>query len=435
MKVRGLKKEMFLYGISIGLNRGSMLLFMPIIISNLNLEQYGLYSYILAIVYILAPFLSLNLSAGIIREGAESISKAVYFQRKIIPVIILAVLVLSGLSSLIDLYIYKIPFITFAILLAGTESLHTILLAYERAAENHFKYLIIVIFKVIGFIVLMYGLIYYKAFNLSNLFLCQIIYNLIIYITFSLDQIKLKATPFIIKPVVVFSALLLPHTLAQWMMNASNKVIIRYLCGDYDLGTFSVAFSIASIAMILNSGISLVLPQNIIKNYEKWTYKKNVNKFYAIYSVIFSLIYTFLIFAMYIDVEFIHKYKNYNSEMIYSFTLNFLGFYLLGFYYYYSNIIFYHKNSKVISKVTVITSLVSIALTYFLTLWFRVIGASASVLITYFLYYVFIFNAAKKFDSKLAGRFSFEIKLISLVLIYMFFIGFLFVFYFVDKVI
>ena len=418
---------MLLYGISIGLNRGSMLLFMPIIISNLNIEDYGIYSYILAIVYILAPFLSLNLSAGIAREGADDIGRAIYLQKKIVPPITLAVLILSLAAYLTDIYLYDIPYITLAILLAGTESLHGILLACERAANHHIRYLIIILFKILGFIGIMYIMVFFRIFNLSNLFLIQVVYNLLIYLGFSIGQLNRPSIPFKIKAIVTFSALLLPHTLSQWLMNASNKLIIRGLCGDFQLGVFSVAFSIASVAMILNSGISLVIPQHIVKNYDKWTNKKNVNKFYLFYSLLFLFIYVFLIIAMYLDVTFTHKYNNYNFELIYSFTLIFLGFYLLGFYYYYSNILFYHKESKTISKVTILTSIVSVGITYFLTMYFKVIGASISVLITYFFYYIFIYNSAKRVDNNLNNRFYYEIKLIIATVFIISLIGFLFV--------
>lgn len=427
MKSSGLKKEVLLYGISIGLNRGSMLLFMPIIISNLNIEEYGVYSYILAIVYILAPFLSLNLSAGIVREGADDIGRAVYLQRKIVPPIACVVIILGLISYFTDLYLYDIPYITLAILLAGTEGLHSIMLAYERAANHHIRYLVIILFKVLGFIGIMYIMVLFKVFNLSNLFLTQVIYNLVIYILFSIGQLNKPSTSFKIGAIISFSALLLPHTLSQWLMNASNKLIVKGLCGDFQLGVFSVAFSIASVAMILNSGISLVIPQHIIKNYDKWTSKKNVNKFYLFYSLMFLVIYVFLIIAMYLDVTFTHKYMNYNAELMYSFTLIFLGFYLLGFYYYYSNILFYHKESKTISKVTVLTSIVSVGITYFLTKYFNVLGASVSVLITYFLYYIFIYNSARGVDSKLNNRFYYEIKLIIITVLVILFICYLFV--------
>lgn len=426
---------MLLYGISIGLNRGSMLLFMPIIIFNLNIEDYGVYSYVLAIVYILAPFLSLNLSAGVTREGADDIGRAVYLQKQIVPPIVFAVMLLGLASYFTDLYLYDIPYVTLAILLAGTESLHSIMLAYERAANHHIRYLVIILFKILGFIGVMYIMVFFKVFNLSNLFLTQVVYNLIIYIVFSIGQLNKPSSPFEIKDIITFSALLLPHTLSQWLMNASNKLIVKGVCGDFQLGVFSVAFSIASVAMILNSGISLVIPQHIIKNYDKWTDKKNVNKFYLFYSSVFLFIYIVLIIAMYLDVTFMHKYTNYNAELMYSFTLIFLGFYLLGFYYYYSNILFYHKESKTISKVTVLTSIVSVGITYFLTKYFNIIGASMSVLITYFLYYVFIHNSARGVDMKLNNRFYYEFKLILITVSIISLICFLFVSTILTKVV
>lgn len=411
----GFKKQALVYGLAIGLNRGSMLIFMPPIVALLGVKDYGLYSYIIALVFFLAPLISLNISAAIVREGADDISKATYIQRKSNIYILIIGLILAGLFELINSYYYFAPFIGMTILMATVEALSNGLLAHFRAKEEHYIYLIYSFLKISLFLSSIYLLKGVNHLNLENMIIAQVLVNSLLYFSFAFKVLfKEKVTSVAMKPILIFTSLLLPHTLSQWLMNASNRVVIKHLIGEKELGVFSIAFSLASIGMILNSGISLVIPQHMIKSYNKWISPNFAKRFYVYYSLLFIGFYITILGGIYIDMNYSHIVKFYDKYVILYFTLIYLGFYFLGYYYYYSNVLFYNRNSALISKVTVITSFLSIGITILLTYILGTIGAAIGSLITYILYAVFIFFASVKIEPILKAK-SFHLVFLGLI--------------------
>lgn len=401
------KKEVLLYGFAIALNKGSLLLFMPPIVAMLGVTNYGIYTYLIALVYVLAPILSLNISAGIVREGVDNIKKATYIQRSSAPYIIIVGILFTLILEALNFHINIGQFVGITIMLAVVEALSNGLLAHYRANEKHYFYFIYSFLKVLCFILIIYILNEFDLLSLKNLLYTQLALNAFLYFIFSYRILfKFEITQVSMRTILLFTGFLLPHTLAQWALNASNRIVIKTFVGDKELGIFSIAFSLASVAMVMNSGIALVIPQHLMKNYEKWTSSKFINKFYIIYSAVFLGVYLALLIGIFVDSLYFNIIKHYSSDVIKYMTFVFLGFYLLGYYYYYSNILFYHRKSKLISKVTIITSILSILITICLTFYFSTIGAAISSFVSYFIYFIFIFLATISIERKLKSKFS-----------------------------
>lgn len=427
-KIRG---EIILYGTAIALNRGSMLFIMPIITGSLSLLEYGQYTYVLVLAQLLAPILSLNISASIMREGADHLERAHYLNKVTSLGIVLITILLSGVLYLFKGF-FSYQYVYFIILIAGTEALHNSLLGYLRASERHYSYLIFTVVKTLGLLTALMFMKDSSRFSLFEILAVQSVINVLIFVFYQVKVIiKDKARKFLIKSAIIFSLLLLPHTLAQWGMSAFNRFIVKHLLGDYQLGVFGVTYSVALIGMILNSGIAIVLPQHMIKNYDLWTQSKTTIKFYLYYSLVFLTIYGAILIGYKIDKSHFHLIGYYSPDFIKYMTLIFVGFYLLGFYYYYINILFYHKLSKVISLVTIITALVSIGVTFLMTKWWGLTGAAASVLVTYGLYLIFAFYFAYRAENKLVSSLKITCLIIAMFFTIMYLMNVLFTIYFI----
>lgn len=371
------------------------------IVSLLGVADYGYYTFITAIVFLLSPFLSLNISAGIVREGTTDIRKANFIHNIISHRILLFVVFLIGLVILILQNNNYLNFIIITIALAATDSLTKLLFARFRTGEEHGKYFSLSFLKVLLQLIALYSLNYIGYLTLETLFVAQIIINFLLYVIFAFPLFASETKRINLKPVLIFSSLLLPHTAAQWAMSASNRIMIQSLLGEKALGFFSISFSIASVAMIINSGVAIVIPQHIIKKYNYWTDTKNLFKFYVLYSFIFLILFISLLTGIYLDNKYFQIIDYYDSDIIIYMTFIFSGFYFLGFYYVYSNILFYHRKSKQISGVTLLTSAIGVSVSFLLIYFFKVLGAAIGAFITYILYFVFIYFAAERQENKL----------------------------------
>src|SRR5690606_14856233 len=187
--------------------------------------------------------------------------------------------------------------------------------------------------------------------------------------------------------------------------------------------------SLASIAMVINSGVSLVIPQHIIKAYEKWISPRHIYRFYLVYSAAFLILYVAVLLGIYIDRNYLRFVDYYDENIVLYMTFIFAGFYFLGYYYYYSNVLFYHRKSAIISRVTLVTSAINLIITIFLTYQIGILGAAIAAMITYIFYFIFIYRASSSVEKRLKQG-AFNLGVVSVVcalLLFMF--GYIFSFY------
>ena len=78
-----MKKELVIYGLAIGINRGAVLILMPFLVSVLSTADFGLFSYSQILFQLAAPILSLNIIVSIAREGADDPKRGLFLYKKI----------------------------------------------------------------------------------------------------------------------------------------------------------------------------------------------------------------------------------------------------------------------------------------------------------------------------------------------------------------
>ena len=78
MGIKNMKTNIIFYALSTAISRGYVLLFFPFLTLLLSLENFGIWNLVIIVSNLLAPILSLNGAASILREGSENISKGFY---------------------------------------------------------------------------------------------------------------------------------------------------------------------------------------------------------------------------------------------------------------------------------------------------------------------------------------------------------------------
>jgi O-antigen/teichoic acid export membrane protein len=181
-------------------------------------------------------------------------------------------------------------------------------------------------------------------------------------------------------------------------MSSSDRIILEQILGTTSVGIYSLAYNIALVLMLVNSGIALALPTYMIKNFKNWKNEKYDNKLIKYYTTI-SIILFFVVFSLYyMDLKYFHILGYYGDEMPILILIIYLSIYILGLYYFYANYLFYYKKAAIISKVTFKAALLNILLTTILIYFIGVIGAAVATFIAYVYYLILIKNEVLKID-------------------------------------
>jgi O-antigen/teichoic acid export membrane protein len=392
-------KSLYLYTISTAINRGSFIIFSPILLNIILLEEFALYNLIFILSMLISPLFTIGGSASILREGVSDVQKAytllIYY---IIWTILLATIVFL-LITIYDKSIYN--WITFVVLLSFIESIFLLTMAYIRTINKAMLYLYLSLLKLFIILLTLY-ISYIHQYNLNDILLLQFIlqFILLIFILFFIySNSKNKIIP--IKnssEILLFGILLVPHGLSQWIMSSSDRLLIELFLNTEILGIYTIGYLIASILMLINSGISLSLPQQMIKNYTKWKEMEYDVFWVKKYSFATIILLILLVIFFIIDNKYLFIIKYYTCEMYLTFSFAYIGITILGFYYFYANYLFYFKKSKVISIQTFLAASINVILTIILINIIGVIGAAIATMISYSVYLYLVRKEALKLD-------------------------------------
>lgn len=395
-----LKREIVIYSISVGINRGSILILMPFLLHIFSMQDFGLYSYVQLLFQLISPILSFNIIVAMSREGADHPSRALYIYDKFLPTLLSITTLLATICFFLTLV--DVEFIYFWILLlAGVEAWHNMLLSYYRVAEKDWIYLVFSLSKTLGLFIV-FAAFFWQGFNtsLNCYFLLQFSWSIIIGFIFHflINERSEQKVELSLREAIASSLVLLPHTLSLWVIASTGRYFLRELWGNYELGVYSKVFNVAMILMIINSGVGIVLPQQIIKNHNEWVHGNVRFSFLKYYSIVAIFTYFFVILGIWIDNNSFQFYTIDFLQNGLNFLMIFFGFYLLGFYYVYSNMLFSLRKNKTLALITTIIAVFSVILNYLLILHFKMFGASVSVLITYLIYYYLTFIYTLKYE-------------------------------------
>lgn len=406
-----MKKDILLYALSTAINKGSVLLFFPLLIQIFTLEDFGKWSLTIIVSNLLIPILALNGSAGILREGSENNATGVrllqYFS--IITIIngILFYLVVKT-TSLDD-------WIAYAVAIASAEALLLLSLTFIRTQNKVNLYFLINFFKVLALFILV---LYANDADLSLLLLLQ--YHFFVVVFFAVVILVYQYRYYVVKqinfkPILMFSIVLIPHGISQWIMSSSDRLILEYTLGAESVGVYSLAYNIALILMLLNSGIAMVLPPYMIKNYQSWISQDFDRRFIGYYTYSSILLLIIIVTLYVLDYKYVGVLGYYGREMLPLILIIYFSVYILGLYYFFANYLFYHRKGVLISKITFTAALLNIFITICFIYWFGIIGAALGTIVAYVYYLMVIRREAIKIEKAITVELTKPIMLFTVV--------------------
>lgn len=389
-----MKKSIILYSLSTALNKGAVLLFFPLLISYLTLEEFGTWSLVIVFSNLLLAIISFNGSASIIREGSNNLDLGyvLLLRYSFLTIIISIILVFIVNFFMGDNWLF------YSLLISFSEALLFLILTYFRIKDESFKYLLISFLKTIAILLL---IIYIKKFHLEldmlffYHFLIVLILALILLFSIYLENYN-NTINYKFSSIFLFGIILIPHSLSQWIMSSSDRLILDYFLGAESVGIYSLAYNMAMILMLLNSGLALSLPTFLIRNYEDWVIKDYDNKFLRYYSIIAVILFIIIMLCYVFDSIYFKILGYYSLELILLITIIYLSLYILGVYYFYVNYLYYYKKASIISKSTFYAAILNIILTILLIQFLDIIGAAIATLISYSYYLYLIRGEVKK---------------------------------------
>lgn len=385
-------KDVAYYGLGRGINVGTAFLLLPLLTDTLTLREFGLYNLAQIGVRLFVPFASLNGAAAILREGADDLARGIWLLRfynlLVLSVTGCAWLVLTFAATHLE------GWVLYVVLIGGTEALANQILALFRCAEKSGHYLAYVAAKSMGLFAVVVWAHEYGA-GLGFILEAQWVVFFVVFlaaagiveIRWRVSNVgKAMAPTDGVRPVLMFSVLLIPHSVAQWIMSGSDRYIIKILEGDAAVGAYSIAYTLGMVLMLLNSGLALALPQDMIKDYAKWCSRSSVLRLMFAYAALATLLAILVLAVLQLDKDSLGYLHYYDSELPTMVAVVAVALAMLGFYYFFGNYTFYFRRTGQIAMLTSGGAVLNVLLTILFVRWLGIIGAAWATLISYAVY-------------------------------------------------
>lgn len=371
------------------LSKGLTFLSVPIFVSLLTVEEYGLVAIFNSFIAVFGIVFGLGIRGAIGRYYYEKVNDfKEYLGSNLIFVLIWGIFFSTLLflfrSFLSDFFKISTALVFIGILVAFFSSIFEIMLSYFEAAKKSILFSKISVTRSIGFLVLALPLTYYLT---SDKEYGQIIAQLIIYFIvfiYSCYYIKKISTQSFNKTHIKFSLIfgipLVFHLLSQYVLASFDQVIINQIVGEKETGIYSFAYQVGIIQNIITMGV--------LRAWNPVFYEKmndelfdDINQLIRKYSKLIYLLAIFLIFFSKEIVLVLADERYFSSiKIIPPIIISYVFFFL---YTIYVNYAFYFKKTYMIAVFTIIAGVINISLNYILIPKYGYEVAAITTLISY----------------------------------------------------
>jgi O-antigen/teichoic acid export membrane protein len=400
----GMKGLVLLYGLVTGLSRGAALLYTPLLSGWLGLEDYGLFALVQTGSQVLVGLVSLNGGTAVLREGTTDRHHGlvIFLQFSLVTWLIGGTLAVC--SAPFDTT--RCQWWTYLVLLGGLESLQSLSASWLRSRNADGWFIGMALFKSAATLVLVL-MAREQAWTLPQLLQGQIALG-----------VGLAAAPLVIAGLLwlrdrsmtgvpAFTALLaytlplVPHAVGQWIISGSNRFVIKAIDGDAAVGLYSLAYTAGMVVLILNTGLGMVLPQEIVRHYEDWKTGPRRRQLIGAYSFAAVTLLGLAFAALEVDRRWLHLTGCDDPNLPLLVGLIGTGLYCHGLYYIYGNFYFYHRATGQLALQTIAAAVFNVALTCALVPIWGPLGAAISTLVTYIAYLAFVVLGLRKLEPRI----------------------------------
>ena len=285
MKLRKFLQETTLFSLATAINKGILLLSLPIVGQVLSVSHFGLWSISQITVFFFSILFSFNGHAPIVRFGLKNHAKSKALTSKFLKINIVFLIITIASVNLFSGWFF------WALLLSSIEGIKILLLGYSRALEKNRIFIIISTFKIIAII---FATLIYSGNGVEELLFYQsciegvlVMLSCIIILGLPKSSIKLKWK---YDQNLKFALSLIPHSFSLWVIASSDRYIVKYLLGDEQLGFYSTIYALSQALMLINSGIAVqcqILYSQDLKNILTGIQEKNLSYYTLFYHYLY----------------------------------------------------------------------------------------------------------------------------------------------------
>ncbi|HAT4124672.1 TPA: oligosaccharide flippase family protein [Clostridium perfringens] len=400
-KYKTLKTNTIIFTIG---NLGSSLisfLLIPLYTNFLSPAEYGKIDFISITITLIVPFITLNFIESIVRFGIDKN----YKRKEVLSTCIISVMIISLFMLLFSLIIYildlNIKSYFFYLILINVVAYYQIIQQSVRALDKLkifavadilytllFSLFNIIFLVKIGMGINGYFLAYILAYILASLFLI-ISSDFKSYISFRYFN-KMYFIEFF-----KFSLPLIPNSISWWIINVSDRYMVKIFNGYSELGIYSVA---NKIPQILNSFYSIFFKAWQISSIKELD-KEDTEEFYSnilnalikfmFFICMLTILFLNLIFVLLIGKEF--------DYAVYYVPILLLSIVFYTFASFLGTIYTACKKSTNVLTSTLIAAVINIGINIIFIAKYGAIVACISTLLSYIVLFIYRYFDSKKF--------------------------------------
>lgn len=387
------KNSLIYLGSSI-LNRAIPFLMLPILTKYLTPTEFGIWAVFQVFISFFMPIIGMNSQSNITRSFHKRKKEILV---KIIFSLILLLTVTSFFSSLLIFLIFlifdnlfNIEYKYFMLLpiLVFVQMINLFNLTIYRNVNKVYSY---GIFEIgISFVNILTATVMIVFFNFSwDGMVYSILFAHLLFSFFSLlsmrnnGYLKFDFNKTILKKIFLVSLPLIPHALADVLIQLSDRLFIQSILSSADVGIYTVATYFASILYIITTSFNKSWTPYMMKSLssnlesEKIKVVKYTYLYFPVMFVIYIILIVFSYFALPIIVD--PQYK----DAFYLIPWIAIGFLIRGSYSMIFPYFIYKGNTKILAKIAFLGAFINIILNYFLINIYGLIGAAIATIISF----------------------------------------------------
>ncbi|MCB9172999.1 MAG: oligosaccharide flippase family protein [Flavobacteriales bacterium] len=387
-----LKKISVFTGVNV-ISSGISFLLLPVLTKYLSPEDYGVLSLFTAATSFIVALLSFGTTNIImVKLYSEKNNFGSYFRTflglitlNMLITVVLFLLITMVSPNFMGLPKYLILFVPIvAIGVVFFETIST-LMTYKKQTIKFALFSLFKFFIEIGLVILFVIVLNYTwKGRILALFLSLLVIGIFGYrYLVSEDLLKGKLQFVFYKNLLKEGSPLILMSVSIMVMNLSDRFYLEKMVGLKETGLYSVAYSIASIELLV-IGASMNVFRPMIYDYLE-NIKENKKRLLNL-SLVFILLTLGIFIIIAFSNEFIFKYfleVSYESASIFVIPLT-LSSLFWGIFSFYISYYLYYKKNRIIGLFSVIGIVINLVLNYYCILYYGAVGAAYATLITYF---------------------------------------------------
>ena len=389
-----LTKSSLIYTVGKILPQAVGFILLPIYTKYLTSDEYGLTESMYMLIMVLSIFFSLGSERSLYRlyYDYDINEKKIFIGNVSILIFLISFIgtvfcfIFSDTLSLVFKSIPFNPYFTYSILTAFLMSFSLIpltLLQIEEKAILFLKlstssFLLIVLFSLYFLLVEKEGaegLV--KGRFYGNLLIAPI------YLYFVIKQSQFQPNKQMIKNIVLFSSPMIPILLTTWILNLSNRIFLEHFLTLSEVGIYSLAFKVSSLATIIPAAIFTAFSPIFYKYSNSNNTVLGNNKIQRLISIIsyITIAVCFIVSIFSKEILLLFFNENYKDaiELVPMLVLSAFLISISGFY---NLMIYQDKKPKVIMNISILGAIISIISNYLLIPFLGIQGAAIATVIT-----------------------------------------------------